>query len=181
MSSPHSRNASTRLPISTAGSRRGTPGRSRNPRRHTGRRCRTPSRSQPRNGVTPSVIRVGGIDATDPPLRGSRRGGPIIASRPSQTLPEAAQGAARPVKGGDGYRRRGKPFTGRDTPPTLPVGMATAFFRIAVFTSLITLAHRTTPRSPSLPCGERLARWFLANWLRPVCDFPEPAERNLTF
>ena len=35
--------------------------------------------------------------------------------------------------------------------------MATVFFRIAVFTSLTTLAYPITPRSPSLPRGERLA------------------------
>ena len=166
-SSPPSRSASTRRATSTAGSRLGTQGRSRKLLPRTGRRCRIRNRAKSGSGPGRSATLDGGTGVTDPAravqtrrLRSSR----LTRPRRSQTPLTARRGLSRAT----GTVGAADPLQGRDTPPTLPVGMATASFGSTVSTADHGSTQRTTTRSPTLPRGERLVRRLRPKWIRPV-------------
>ena len=106
----------------------------------------------------------------DPGIRGRGASAPVGASRPSrrsQRPPRARRGLSR----ADGYRRRSAPFTGRDTPPTLPIAdgdrvLPRLSVRFPDHARLPQLSPVATPAPRRAPCPSASA-----DWIRPVCDF----------
>ena len=113
-SSRPSPSASTRPATWISGSRPGTDDRSRRHRPHTGRRCRTPNHAKSANGQAPVRRRPPLPPLLAVPSRSRRaiHGSRVSASSGALSSPTRTPRAV----GGDRYRRRGEPLTGRDAP-----------------------------------------------------------------